>query len=221
MQNSAQAAESPGMRQRRAEIARRCRGAPCPGTANLHVGANIDGAGQGLAAGDATAPAAAPDGGPCQRFLILNRAPAGIIEVSLKKPLAFCRDERWGARFRRRGDARPAGAGRLRARLLSGRRARAVAARGRGRLHEVGRGQARRRRGADRADPGARHLRRRFSAQGFRARRAAGHELRRLRCRRARSRTVRACRRSRRPNNAIFRRRASKSRPASTSKCSG
>ena len=114
-----------------------------------------------------------------QRFLILNRARAAIIEVSLKKPLAFCWDERWGARFRRRGDARPAGAGRLRTRLFSGRRARAVAARGGSCLHEVGRGQARRRRGADRADPGARHLRRRFSAQGFRARRAARHELRR------------------------------------------
>ena len=60
-------------------------------------------------------------------------------------------------------------------------RARVLAAPGRGRLPEVGRGQDRRRRRADPADRRPRHVRRRFSAQGGGAGRELGHEL----CRRA------------------------------------
>ncbi len=59
-----------------------------------------------------------------------------------------------------------AGLGRLRPQLHAASRTAGLAASGRSAVHAVGRGQARRRRGADQADRRPRHVRRRFPAQG-------------------------------------------------------
>ena len=97
-----------------------------------------------------------------------------------------------------------------------------MAAPGRGHLHEVGRGQDRRRRRADRADRGPRHVRGRFSAQGGGARRKSSRRLRRrpASTRRDPQRLVRAdAATGRRTSRATRRRRRCKTSQAS--RCAG
>lgn len=87
---------------------RRSRFAQNAGAANLH----------GLPRGAGLPPRRRAVRARHQPFLILNAAARGIIDVSLKKPLAIWGNERWSASLPRWHHDRAAGAGRLRPRLL-------------------------------------------------------------------------------------------------------
>ncbi len=114
-------------------------------------------------------PARAARGG--NDFLGLTNSCTISVEAPLNKMPAFSRNVGRDAFLSHRVDA-AAGACRLRPRHAANRRAAIVAAPGRSELHAVRRGQARRRRRADRADRRSRHVRGRFPVEGGGTRRS-------------------------------------------------